>query len=60
MAKILLVTTFTNLDVALRLAEQKYSIVGTVRQSRTKQPQAEKKAETTQNFSLYTCSISYR
>ena len=40
MAKILLVTTFTSLDVALRLAEQKYSIVGTVRQSRTKQPQS--------------------
>ena len=45
---------FTSLDVALRLAEQKCSIVGTVRQNRKELPQAAKRKHQQHETSLFT------
>ena len=45
---------FKSLDVALRLAEQKCSIVGTVRQNRRELPQAAKRNQQQHETSLFT------
>ena len=45
---------FTSLDVALRLAEQKCSIVGTVRQNRRDLPQAAKRKQQHHETFLFT------
>ena len=45
---------FTSLDVALRLAEQKCSIVGTARQNRREPPQAAKRQQQQYKTSLFT------
>ena len=45
---------FTSLDVALRLAEQKCSIFGTVRQNRRELPQATKRQQQQYETSLFT------
>ena len=47
---------FTSLYVALRLAEQKCSIVGTVRQNRRELPQAAKRQQQQYETSLFTFS----
>ena len=44
---------FTSLDVALRLTEQKCSIVGTVRQNRKELPQAAKRQQQQYEISLF-------
>ena len=45
---------FTSLDITLRLAEQKCSIVGTVRQNRRELPQAAKRKQQQYETSLFT------
>ena len=49
---------FTSLDVALRLAKQKCSIVGTVRQNRRELPQAATKKQQQHETSLFTTTQS--
>ena len=47
---------FTSLDVALCLAEQKCSIVGTVQQNYREPPQAAKRKQQQHETSLFTCT----
>ena len=47
---------FTSLDIALYLAEQKCSIVGTVRQNCRELPQVAKRKKQQHETTLYTCT----
>ena len=50
---------YTSLDVALNLADQKCSIVGTVRQNQKELPETAKKTAAALNFRAYLNSNSY-